>query len=94
MLNSKYIAMDKLPSTIIQHIYEYDHIYNIKFDKVLKQLSAHCFIYNCSECFKQRNMCFCYCVTCGTYLRFCRQIYFDQDSVYEYKLNDVIQLGF
>ena len=26
--------MDKLPSTIIQHIYEYDNTYKIKFDKV------------------------------------------------------------
>ena len=44
--------MDKLPSTIIQHIYEYGPTYNIKFDKVLKQLFAHCFIYRCSECLK------------------------------------------
>ena len=29
-----YRVMDKLPSTIIQHIYEYDPTYNIKFDKV------------------------------------------------------------
>ena len=39
--------MDKLPSNIIQQIFEYDNTYNIKIDKVLKQLSAHCFIYNC-----------------------------------------------
>ena len=30
--------MDKLPSTMIQLIYEYDKTYNVKFDKVLKQL--------------------------------------------------------
>ena len=75
--------MTTLPSTIIQHVYEHVHTYNIKVDKVIKQLSAHCFIYGCSECFKPYNRCFCYCVTCGTYLRFCRQIYFDQDSVYD-----------
>ena len=39
--------MDKLTPTIIQHICEYDNTYTIKFDKVLKQLSAHCFIYRC-----------------------------------------------
>ena len=53
--------MDTLPSTIIQHIYEYDNTYNIKFDKVLKQLSAHCFIHNCHICFKSWNNCYCYC---------------------------------
>ena len=42
-----YRVMDKLPSKIIQHIYEYDPTYKIKFDKVLIQLSAHCFTYNC-----------------------------------------------
>ena len=31
---------------------------------------------------------------CRTYLRFCHQIYFDQDSVYEEDLNDIVQLGF
>ena len=34
--------MDKLQSNIIQHIYEYDNTYKIKFGKVLKQLIAHC----------------------------------------------------
>ena len=85
--------MDKLP-TIIQHIYEYDNNYNITFDKVLKQLSAHCFIYRCSECFKPYNRCLCYCVVCRAYLKLCHQIYFDQDNVYEYCLNDIIQFGF
>ena len=36
--------MDKSPSTIIQHIYEYDNTYKIEFGKVLKRSSAHCFI--------------------------------------------------
>ena len=47
--------MDKLPVGITRTIYEYDNTYNIKFDKVLKQLSDHCFIYRCSECFKPYN---------------------------------------
>ena len=50
--------MGKLPSNIIQHIYEYDLTYKIEFDKVLNQLSAHIFIYRCSECFKEWNNCF------------------------------------
>ena len=64
--------MDKLPSNIIQHIYEYDNTYNIKFDKVLKQLPAHCFIYRCRICFNEWDSCYCYCVNCRTYLRFCQ----------------------
>ena len=31
-LNSIYSAMDKLPPTIIQHIYEYGDTYRTKFD--------------------------------------------------------------
>ena len=38
--------MDELPTTIIQHIYSYDPTYKDKPDKVLKQMMAHCFIYN------------------------------------------------
>ena len=55
--------MDTLHIEVIINIYEYDPTYNIKFDKVLKQLSAHCFLYNGSECFNKWNNCFCYCVT-------------------------------
>ena len=51
--------MGKVPSTIVQNIHEYDNTYKIKFDKVLKQLSAHCFIYNCNKCFKPRGNCYC-----------------------------------
>ena len=86
--------MDKLPSTIIQHIYEYDNTFNIKTDKVLKQLTAHCFIYRCCICCKAYNKCFCYCQVCKTYIKLCQQIYYDQYSTYEDDLNDVIQLGF
>ena len=52
--------MDKLPTTIIQHICEYDSIYKDKSDKVLLQMKMHCFIYRCSECFKPYGQCFCY----------------------------------
>ena len=86
--------MDKLPSTITQHSYEYVNTYKIKFDKVLKQLSAHCFIYRCHMCFKEWNNCFCCCQVCKTYLKYCQQIYFDEYSTYEDELFDVIQLGF
>ena len=86
--------MDKLPIDVIRQIYEYDSTSKIKFDKVLTQLSAHIFIYRCSECFKEWNECFCYCKICRTYLRFCHQIFFDKDSVYEDDLNDIVQLGF
>ena len=48
--------MDKLPVEVIRRIYEYDSTYKIKFDKVLAQLTAHIFIYRCSECFKEWNI--------------------------------------
>ena len=86
--------MDKLPSTIVQHIYEYDNIYKIKFDNVLKQLTAHCFIYRCCICCKPYNKCYCYCQVCKTYLKFCQQIYYDEYSTYEDELNMITALGF
>ena len=85
--------MDKLQSNIIQHIYEYENTYKIKFDKVLKQLSAHCFIYNCHTCFKPWNNCCCYCSVCKTYLKFGQQIYYDELSTYEDELENIIVLS-
>ena len=41
--------MDKLPTIIIQQIYEYDPTDNEIFDKVLLQLNMHCFIYRCDN---------------------------------------------
>ena len=67
---------------------------DIKFDKVLTQLTAHMFIYNCRICFKPYNNCCCYCAVCKTYLNFCQQIYFDQLSTYEDELNMITALGF
>ena len=86
--------MDNLPIEVIRQIYEFDSTYKIKFDKVLKQLAAHIYIYRCSECFKEWNKCFCYCKIGRTYPRFCNQIFYDKDSVYEDGLNDIIQMGF
>ena len=86
--------MDKLSVEVIRNIYEYDSTFKVKFDKVLTQLSAHIFIYRCSGCCKEWNNCFCSCKFCRTHLRFCHQMYFDKDSVYENGLNDIVQLGF
>ena len=61
--------MDKLPVEVIRKTYSYDDTVKLKFDKVLTQLTAHCFIYRCSECFKEFNRCYCYCPNCRTYLR-------------------------
>ena len=57
--------MGKLfPDEVIVHIYKYDPTYKTHFDKVLKQLMAHCFIYNYHQCFKPWNNCYCYCKVC------------------------------
>ena len=82
--------MDSLPSNIIQHIYEHDDIYKITFDK---QLSAHCFKYNCHICFKPWNNCCCYCEICNTYLKLCRQIYDDEKSTYDDELEMINALS-
>ena len=86
--------MDKLQSNIIRHIYEYDNTYKDTFGKVLKQLTAHCFIHDCRICFKHYNKCCCYCSRCKTYLKFCQQVYYDEMSTYEDELKVVTALGF
>ena len=86
--------MGKLPSTMIQHIYEYGNTYNIKFGKVLKQLSAHCFIYSCHKCSKPWNNCYCYCLVCKTYLKYCQRVFYDEMGTYEVDLAIIIPLGF
>ena len=85
--------MDKLHIEVIRQIYEYDNTFNIKSDKVLKQLTAHCFIYNCRICFKPYNICCCYCSVYETYLQFCQQIYYDERSTYEDELKTIIALS-
>ena len=86
--------MGKLPTTIIQHIHEYDGTCKIKFDKVLLQMKMHWFVYECPECFKPYYQCFCYCQTCGTYLRFCKQLYFKDGDTTEGDIIDIVGLGF
>ena len=84
--------MDKLPSHIIQPIYEYDSTYKIRFGKVLKQLMAHCFIYNCRMCCKPYDNCCCYCVVCKTCLKLCQQTFYDERSTYEDELEQITAL--
>ena len=86
--------MDDLPIEIITQIYDYDSTYRDVFNKVLIQLKCNFFIYNCHLCCKPWNSCYCYCSVCHTYLKFCHQIYFDQDSTYDDDLPDIIPLGF
>ena len=75
------------------YIYEYDRTDNNKFDKVLKQMAARCFIYTCHKCFKPWNNCPCYCHVCKTYLRYCHQILYDEMGTYEDDLAIIIPLG-
>ena len=85
--------MNNLPNDIIRNIYEHDSTYKEQFDKTLRQLRVFCFVYRCSECFKPYNKCFCYCNVCKTYLRFCKQIYFEPNDPEEDELNDIIELS-
>ena len=88
--------MENLPIEITRTIYEYDPTYRYVFNKVLVQLKCNFFIYNCNECCKKWNDCFCYCKTCKTYLKYCHQIYFDSNSTDEDddNISQIIQLGF
>ena len=85
--------MNNLPIDIIRNIYDYDNTYKEQFDKTLRQLRVFCFVYRCSECFKPYNKCFCYCNVCKTYLRFCKQIYFENNDMEEDELEEVIALN-
>ena len=85
--------MYKIPTTIIQHIYEHDSPYKNMFDKVLISFNMHCLIYRCPEWFKTYNQCFCHCQTCRTYLRFCRQLYCKDGDMTEDDINDIVGLG-
>ena len=42
-----------------------------------------CFMYRWSEGFNPYNPCVCYCQTRRTYLRFCRQLYFQDGDMIE-----------
>ena len=85
--------MDKLPIEVIR---KYMNMIILMQSNliVLKQLTAHCYIWNGSICLKPYNECCCYCIVCKTYLKFCHQIYYDKGSTYEDELADFIQLGF
>ena len=65
-----------------------------KAGKVLKQMTAHCFTYNCHKCFKPWNNCYCYCPVCKTYPKYCHQIFYDEMGTYEDDLAIIIPLGF
>ena len=85
--------MDKLPPNKIQHIYSYDPTYKYNFDKVLKQMMAHCFIYDCHKCFKPWSNCYCYCPVCKTYFKYCHQVFCNEMGTYGYDLAIIIPLG-
>ena len=85
--------MGKVPATIIQHIYEYDSTYKDIFGKVLISLQVHCFIYRCDQCCRHYNGCYCFfCKTCRSFLRFCRQLYFDENSMTEDDIYDIVPM--
>ena len=86
--------MDNLPIEITRKIYEYDSTYREIFNRVLIQLRVNFYIYNCHECYCRWNKCFCWCQVCKTYLKYCHQIYFDENDNYDDDLPDIIQLGF
>ena len=85
-------VMDNLPVEVIREIYSYGSTYKNKFDKVLTQLTAHMFIYNCRICFKEWDNCYCYCPNCRTYLKYCQQIYYSVNSTYEDELKMITAL--
>ena len=84
--------MDKLPFGIIRQIYSYDPTYKYIFDKVSISLKVHCFIYRCDQCCRHYNDCYCYCKTCETFLRFCKQLYFGSNSMTEDDLEDIVPM--
>ena len=87
--------MDKLPVEITRKIYEYDSTYRDIFKRVLIQLRVNFYVYNCHLCCRPWKSCYCYCSVCKTYLKYCHQIYYNQDDDYEEDdLPDIIPLGF
>ena len=86
--------MGNLPVEIIRNIYSYDPTYKGHFDKVLKQMRCHCFIYNCHERFKPWNNCYCYFKVSKTHLKLGHQVFHDEMSTYEDELEAIIPVGF
>ena len=62
------------------------------FDKLLTYLKMHCFIYMCDQCCCHYNDWCCYCKACITFLRFCKQLYFDSNSMAEDDLEDIVPM--
>ena len=52
-------------------------------DNIWISLNVHCLICRCDRCRRHHNDCYCYCKTCRTFLRFCKQHYFDSNSMTE-----------
>ena len=86
--------MGSSPLEVIGNIYSCDPTCKQLFDKVLKQMMAHCFSYNCHFCFKPWNNCVCYCKVRKAHLQFCHQIFHDEMSTCEDDLEAIIPLGF
>ena len=40
------------------------------------------------------NNCYCYCLVCKTYLKYCHQAFYNEMGTYEYDLAIIIPLGF
>ena len=73
--------MDKLPFEVTRSVCSYDPTYKDIFDKVLISLKVHCFVYRCDRCCRHYNDCYCCCKTWRTFLRCCKQLYFDPQVV-------------
>ena len=84
--------MDISPFGVTRQIYSYNPTYKEHFDKVLISLKVHCFICRCGRCCRHYNDCHCYCETCRTFLRFCKQLYFDPNSMTEDDLEDIVPM--
>ena len=84
--------MDNFQYEVIIQTYSYDPTYKYMFDKVFISVKVHCFIYRCDRCCRHDNDCYCYCETCRTFLRFCKQLYFDSNSMTADDLEDIVPM--
>ena len=81
--------MGELPFEVRIQLYSFDPTYKDIGDKVLISSEVHCLIYRCDRCCRHYNDCYCYCETCRTFLRFCKQMDFDSKSMTEYDFEDI-----
>ena len=49
-------------------------------------------MYRCYECCRHYNDCYFYCKTCRTFLRFCKQLYFDSNNMTEDDVTDIVPM--